>query len=409
MHHNIRWLCSIVCLATVMFGNSKILSPQKLEEEILKNNQYLAAIKEEINIQEALLLQDQVYINPELEMESGSGVDPESVVQLSQTIELGGKRKKRINLRTIELEAVRLQYENEKRKIIRLALDEYLNILFLQEKERIQQEQLKTTEKLVEVVTRKVEAGRLSSAEEARARIQLVRGKLEMQTLRREIKNAWSRLASYWGGSRNGYERAAGGLTDIFPLDSGIPAESLVSLNPEYQLKELEVKSSESALGLERAQVIPDVTVATGLKYTDLPGNTVNFGFSLPLPIFNRNKGNIQAAQGNIQKTEKELIALKIELLTQFDILRNEIDGISQEIELLEDEIIPDADKAFRTIAEGYLLGKFTFLEVVDARETWYDSRIQYITAAMEWHRLAYDFELLAGGNYHSIENIEEK
>ena len=77
---------------------------------------------------------------------------------------------------------------------------------------------------------------------------------------------------------------------------------------------------------------------------------------SIPFPVFNRNQGNIGSA-------------------------KSELEVLASEIDILKNDIIPEDQVAYTTISEGYLNGRFTYLDVVDTQRMWFESHEQYIGA----------------------------
>jgi len=68
------------------------------------------------------------------------------------------------------------------------------------------------------------------------------------------------------------------------------------------------------------------------------------------------------------------------------------------EIKTLRDELLPGAKSAFDAAAKGYQLGKFGFLDALDAQRTLFQSNQQYVRALAEYHRTIADIERLVGG-----------
>ncbi|HDY76137.1 MAG TPA: TolC family protein [Candidatus Marinimicrobia bacterium] len=133
-----------------------------------------------------------------------------------------------------------------------------------------------------------------------------------------------------------------------------------------------------------------------------MPGNTYQIGLSIPLPIFNRNKGNINSAVSELEQARLELNAIEIELKTKVSNLQTELEILTSEIAILNKDIIPEAQNAYTIITEGYLTGRFNYLDVVNAQEIWFQSREQYLTALKEYHQNIFELDRLIGNTNHS-------
>ncbi|MBE3123883.1 MAG: TolC family protein, partial [Planctomycetes bacterium] len=79
------------------------------------------------------------------------------------------------------------------------------------------------------------------------------------------------------------------------------------------------------------------------------------------------------------------------------------------EATILRDEVLPAAEAAFTASSEGYRLGKFGYLDVLDAQRTFFETQGQYIEALAAYHRAAADVERLVGQSLESIRAMKEE
>ena len=135
-------------------------------------------------------------------------------------------------------------------------------------------------------------------------------------------------------------------------------------------------------------------------KYLAEPRDTAFvMGVSIPLPIFDRNQGNISAARARLNKT-RELarqadVAAKTDLV---DAYKSMLSAYEQAVNL-RDKIIPASQQAFDAASEGYRQGKFGYLDLLDAQRTLFQSRQQYLDMLVLYHQTHADVERLIGGN----------
>ncbi|NIA18584.1 MAG: TolC family protein [Simkaniaceae bacterium] len=377
---------------------SQQLDIATLEKLVLDGNPDLLAIQKNIDISIGQLEQSKRLPNPAIEFESGAGLEPETVGMISQTILLGGKRKQRITLSELELSKARLEYENFKRTILTKAYKEFVVILHLQEKKTLQQNRILVAEDLLNAVSRKVEAGKLSPAEKSRAKIQLIQEKLKLRAIEKSLKTAWNSLSTLWGNGNTSFDYSAGDLSLIRAIPPAISLDSA----PDIQIAKLSTEIKETKILSEKANAIPDLELGAGLKRSELPGNTYQVGLSIPLPVFNRNKGNIKSAVSELEQAQLELKAVEIRLKTEVANLQTELEILTSEIAILNEDVIPEAQKAYTIITEGYLNGRFNYLDVVNAQEMWFQSRGQYLDALKEYHQNIFELDRLIGKTNHS-------
>ena len=145
----------------------------------------------------------------------------------------------------------------------------------------------------------------------------------------------------------------------------------------------------------------PDIKLGAGLKQSDIPGNAFQIGVSIPFPIFNRNQGNIKSAESEFKQSQLELKAIESQLRARVFNQQTELKTLASEIAILEEDIIPEAQDAYTIIADGYLNGRFTYLDVVDSQKMWFQSREQYVNALKDYHTNFFELGRITGNTNH--------
>ncbi len=243
-----------------------------------------------------------------------------------------------------------------------------------------------------------MEAGKLSAAEKSRAKIQLIQEQIELRAIEKSLKTAWNSISALWGNGSTSFNYSAGNLSYIGTIPSFISLDNA----PDIQISKLSLEIKEANVLTEKANAIPDLEVGAGVKRSDIPGNTYQVEFSIPLPIFNRNKGNIKSAVSELEQAQLELKAVELQLRTNVSNLQSELEILTSELAILNGDIIPEAQSAYTTITEGYLNGRFTYLDVVDTQEMWFQSREQYLDALKEYHQNIFELDRLLGNTTQS-------
>lgn len=400
MHTLIRCIL-YTTFTTLAFCQS--LDIETLERLVIEKNHQLLARAKQIDIQHGKLGQSRKLPNPVLGFESGSGADPETSGMISQTIQLGGKRKHKIKLSELDLKKAELEYEVFKRIKLTEAFNEFVVILHLQENKTLQQDRISVAEDLLNAVSKKVEAGKLSQAEKSRARIQLIQEQLKLGTIEKSLKTTWNSISSLLGNEKPLFHYAIGDLSRIEAIPTSISLDNA----PDIQISKLSLEIQQTKIRSEKANALPDLDLGAGLKRSEIPGNTYQVELSIPLPIFDRNKGNIKSAVSGLEHAQLGLKAVELQLRTDISNLQSELETLISEIKILNDDIIPEAQNAYKIITEGYLNGRYTYLDVVDSQEMWFLSREQYLDELKEYHQNIFELDRLTGNTNRS--NFKEK
>lgn len=112
-------------------------------------------------------------------------------------------------------------------------------------------------------------------------------------------------------------------------------------------------------------------------------------GVSVPIPLFDRNQGNLEAALRQSDQARDELMATKLRIATQLDQALGRFATARSELTFLERDILPGAQGAYDAVLKGFELGKFSFLDVLDAQRTLFSARSQQLDALRKAHHAA--------------------
>jgi outer membrane protein, heavy metal efflux system len=394
---SIKWWLIITIILSSIFGQELNLST--LTELIVQNNITLKLSKKEVDVKLAELEQSKAYENPSIEFETGLGNETEVSGMLTQSITMGGKRKHNIRLHELELSIAQLEYENLKNQVFTDASVIFVEILHLQACKTLQEKRIEISEELLFTVEKKVVAGKLSTAEKSRAKIQLFQEKSSLRKIDRSLDVYWNNLFVFFGDSKQLYTIAIGELTKISTDLLNVTIEN----SYDYQQAKLQIEIQNINIELEKSNRIPDIELGAGIKQVDSSENTFQFGVSIPLPIFNRNKGNIKRSIIEYDKSQFLLAELSINLQTDIFNIKTILDDLKFEINTLTNEIIPEANSAYSIIKDGYINGRFTYLDVVDAKEMWFQSQKQYLDALTEYHNQRLRLNGISGNANHNL------
>jgi len=375
----------------------------------LTRNPELATFSYEMRIQEANALQASLLPNPEFDAEvenfAGSGSlngfdESELTLSIGQLIELGGKRQKRTQVAVLNADLAAWDYETAKLNVFVDVVTMFTEVLVVQQRIGLQNELVNVAEEFLQSIQQRVKAGRVSPAEAARAKVELSTTNIELERLQKELQSASKRLAATWGSKKPQFDRVVGNLDSVISLPSLEKFYSLLSQNPDIARWAVEMQRRDAELALEKAQRIPDPVIGGGYRRLNESGdNAVVMGLSLPLLLFDRNKGNIQAAEYRQLQAEQQKRTAEIALNTRLAEIYNTLSASYNEIATLKTNVIPEAQNAFNLINQGYQMGKFGFLNVLDAQRTLFEVRSQYLNALKEYHQNVAKMERLIGQN----------
>lgn len=376
------------------------LTLQKAVALALEANLDLTVAQREIEAVEGQVIQGRVRPNPELaySLEDQRTPTRTQSVQINLPIELGGKRAARIAAaergRDVAVEEL-----NMRRVEIRAAVvAAFFETLAAQERAALAQASVDLAKRATDAVAKRVAAGKVSPVEETKARVAEAGVRVELAQAQSEQRNARARLASLLGANPPRFTLVSGNVEELPAVPSLDDIQQRLSASPTLRRMQLEVERRRSLVDVERSKRIPDVTFSLGVKRpTELQRNQLLFGVSVPLPLFDRNQGNLLEALKREDKARDELQALNIRVSTDVLQARERLESIRREVDVLQQDVLPGAKSAYDAATVGFENGKFNFLEVLDAQRTYFAAKSQYLKALAEAHRTAADIDRVLG------------
>ena len=378
------------------------LSLAKAIELALEGNPEVAAAKRQLEATEGQVLQGRSRPNPELaySLEDARSKTRTQSWQLNLPLELGGKRAARTKAAEKSREQAQAQLAELKATVRANVAAAYFDVLTAQERLVLARDSAALAKSSTDTVSKRVAAGKVSPVEESKARVAEAGVRVELAQAASEQRNALSRLFALLGRIDAPYTVLEGKAENLPSVPSLVDLQPLIASSPGVVLARIEVDRRKALTDLEQSKRVPDVTVSVGMQRSnETQRNVLLFGVSVPLPVFDRNQGNLLEALKLEDKARDELQAATVRLHSEVAQARERLSTITAEVQSLQQEVLPGAKSAYDAATIGFENGKFNFLEVLDAQRTYFTAKSQYLKALGEAHRAAADIDRLLGAS----------
>ncbi|KXB31735.1 cobalt-zinc-cadmium resistance protein [Dechloromonas denitrificans] len=367
----------------------------------LTSNPELSAAANELGAVEGAVIQAGVLPNPEISTsveDTQNKATRTTTIQVSQRIELGGKRSARITSAERGRDVAAADLAAKRLDVRATVIGAFFDVLVAQERVQQAEDLLSLAQRASQAASRRVTAGKISPVEETKARVAEASARVELNQAQRELVTARKRVAASWGSSTPRFEKAEGRTDVLPPVRSAEEIKRRLNGSPALLRARHEADRFSALADLERSRRIPDVTFSLGSKKAEELGrNQTIVGVSIPFPIFDRNQGNVLEAQKRADKARDELSATELRLGTEVTQNEERLKALVVEAQTLQSEIMPGARSAYEAASKGFELGKFSFLEVLDAQRTFFQARAQYLRSLSDAHRTAAELERILG------------
>ena len=373
----------------------------------LERSPELAAVSWDIRAAEARIIQARLLPNPELGLTAEdltgtrgfkNGENAERTLQLSQLVELGGKRTARIGEAQLNRALTDFDYQVKRVEVLRATTRAFVDVLVAQRRLALAEETVQLWEHAVPLTKKRVEQGAAPEVEVTRINVAVALAQITREHSRREALGAKAVLSSQWGETRAvRFENVTG---DLDRMEAVPPLGTLVARlgnHPQLARWTVERERREATLRLQQAQAVPDLTALAGPRVVgradDLTLGVI--GFSMPLPLFNRNQGNIAEARALIEKARPEERVIEARAFAELSVAYQTMVRAIEEVATLKERVLPSATQTVTLLSEGYSAGRFSQLEILDARRTLTEARDRHLRALADYHKSLADVEAL--------------
>lgn len=374
-------------------------------EVALARNPDLAASGYELKAADARIAQARLRPNPEVSVQldnlaiggAARGTDVlGSTLSLSQVIEMGGKRARRTDVAGMDRDLVGIERQAQQLDVLAEVTRRFITLIAAQERVVFAQSARELTQRTLDAITTRVRAARSPEAERSRARIAVTRALVEEQQAGSELRGARSALTALWGSQEPTFTRAR---ADLFALDTVESFEGLIQKlerNPGFVRFASEARLRDAELRLAQAQARPNITVGVGVgRFNDTRTTGLTAGFSMPLPLFDRNQGAIREAQVRRTQTDAQREAAFLRARAAVYGLYQQLAASRTSLQTLRDDALPQAQQALDQTQYGYERGRFSYLELATAQQELLQLRAALIEVAADYHRELAEIERL--------------
>ena len=362
--------------------------------QAMERNPSLRAAQQAVAASEGAMIQSQARPNPELafSQEDTRRATRSSSLQWNQPIEVGGKRAARMKVAEHGVELARAELDAARAALRADVRAAFVGLLAAQQRVQLNEKTLTIAAQARDAAAKRVIAGKAAPLEETKAQVAESSAQLALTQAQSGLRVARQQLALLWGGSGMAVGEAMGDMVQLPQL----PPQDQLLQKVEHSAQVIRAQQAylqaKSTAELERAKRLPDPTVSVGIKRAEEAGrNQLLLGVSIPLPILDSNRGNQLQALRLADKAEDELQAARQQAQSQLLQNYEHLQTSRAQTVQLQSKVLPGAQSAYEVAAKGFSLGKFSYLDVLDAQRTLAEASGLYLDQLVATHRAAAD------------------
>lgn len=359
---------------------------EALEATALQNNPAIAQAS--ASAHKAMGFRDQVGIRPNPTVGYNAtqladrGTD-QHVAFVEQDFVTAGKLTRNRNVLNQEIQSQLWEVETQRIRVQTDVRQRFYSALAAQRRLALATEFRDIAQKGVEIAQARVNAKEGSVPEVLQAEIQLTQVEVQRRQAEAAFRGAWKQLMAVTGlgemptGTLSGMLPDSPTVGDVEPLRM-----QALSSSPELQAARSRVARARANVERQEVQAIPNMSfqLAAGVD-NGTDSGMINAQVGLPVPVFNRNQGNIAAAHAELSRACQELKRIELSIASRMAGATQEYESATAAVEQYRDMILPKAKQTLSLSEEAYGAGEFGFLQVLVARRTYFESNLEYVVA----------------------------
>lgn len=213
--------------------------------------------------------------------------------------------------------------------------------------------------------------------------IQLKEINLSIMQAEFEFAAAMNELAALAGVPDLGASILIGELDSSYDSrDSESVFTRIVSMSPQLAAAQARVDRARANLKRQQVQPVSNVTAQIGAGTDRGTGQgLMNLQLSMPIPVHNKNQGNIQAAHAEYCAATQNIQRIRQSIRRELAVVMKEYQIAEATVQQYDESILPMADETLKLMREAQAAGEFDFLRVLTARRAYFDANLRYVTA----------------------------
>ncbi len=393
----LKYLITTILLTLLLFNQvgftQKALTLEQCETLFLQKNLLLLASQYNIDAAKALTIQAKLWDNPYISVDF-NGINPQDGrvldigsrgqkgFSVQQLIYLGKKKQNQVALSKTNEALAALDLQDLLRNLKSQLRKSFYTIYFNNKKLETNDAQIANIETLVQSYAVQAQKGNIALKESVRlqslllnfknARMEIVRSNLEEQANLSLLLSSVETIKPMADeGIFNRY--ASLNLSDRAALDT-----LAWNNRPDYLLARKKIEANEWNVKWQKSLAIPDLTV--GMSYDQHGGafnNQINFSVGIPIPVFNKNQGNIQYAETILKQSQAEQQSVSWRLQAEVAAALTRWQTAKDNYNQLSAATIADFEAVYNGVLQNFQKRNIGILEFTDFMESYNQMTIQ--------------------------------
>lgn len=363
------------------------MSLAEWEEVAERNNPTLAQAAARIQAAQAECLQAGLYPNPRVGYQATEIGDEGQAGQqggfIGQEFVTNGKLSRNREVAQQTIRQAEFAWAAQRGRVLNDVRHAFYDVLVAQRTVELANQLVHVGQEGVRAADGLFQAKEVSRVDVLQARIEADSARILADKAQNRHRAAWRNLTVVAGVPDMPPATLSGELQEgLSQLAWDATLSRVMSESPVVAEVQSSVAKAEATLGRQCAERVPNIDVQAGLQYDNATQDTIaGVQVGLPMPIFNRNQGNIRRAQAEVAVARGEVRRVALELQQRLAAAFEQYENARCQVEKYASEILPNAQTSLELVTAGYRQGEFNYVTLLTAQRTFFQVNLAYVEA----------------------------
>lgn len=375
---------------------SDVVSLPELVNLTVENHPRLAEVSWAVDAARGQAVQAGLYPNPSVDLtgnELSDRTGPGGIWSLFARQEIVTANKLELSeaAKLKEVDQASLKVISERYRLLTDVRQAFFEALTLQRRAEILTKLVRLADQSVANANELVKAKEAAELDVVQLEVDLERYRADLQATRQALPGVYQKLAASVGRHELPISKLVGDLETQLPdYDLDQIRWYVLGIHPEVRSAQIGVEQARLELCRAEVEPIPNVTVGAG--YTHQSQNRSedwDIGVSVPIPVWNKNQGNILTAQSRVHKAANQVGVVENEIATRLSAAFATYSAARERSERYKSAILPKAERTYELSRKAYQGGQFEYLRVLQAQRAVAETNLEYIRSLGEMWQAA--------------------
>lgn len=299
------------------------------------------------------------------------------------TLETNGAQRYRTNQARAQLQGAEADARTTRLTVRQAVADAYSDLQVANSALQNERDVYALTSRLADLTQNQFQLGAAPETNAIRTRIAVTQEEQNLTASANQVRVARAALNVLLGRAPDTPVDAAQplGYNAVLSLEHARLLAEAVQARPEIRSASAGISAAQAAVGLEKAQYFPNLTLGRQLDV-----GPVAVGLILPLDLGSI-KNAISKSQQDVKVQQSLLAQARLNIAQDVETGYLNLTQAQRAVTLYQQGILPQSESLLSRVTQGYAIGASTILDVIDAQQTYRTTRNAYYAAIGSYNR----------------------